>query len=137
MNWVKEDNYLFPLSQFREQIVAWIEEHEGMHERNFGCWYDVADAVVPLSRKNQVLAWLKGDQPLQELSISRPRQRQTWGIPVPGDDTQTVYVWLDALTNYLTVTGFPGTWSFDSPPDMPLTYGFPPNVHIIGKDILK
>lgn len=63
---------------------------------------------------------------LPNISVSRPSNRMTWGIPVPDDPEQKVYVWLDALTNYLTVTGFP---------DQPKVW--PPNLHVIGKDILK
>lgn len=63
---------------------------------------------------------------LPNISVSRPSNRMTWGISVPNDPDQKVYVWLDALTNYLTVTGYPNEPKI-----------WPPNVHVIGKDILK
>ena len=68
---------------------------------------------------------------LQDLSISRPVERLTWGIPVPGDDTQTIYVWLDALVNYLTYAGYPFT------PGQENKYIWPADVHVVGKDILR
>lgn len=63
---------------------------------------------------------------LPDISVSRPSHRMTWGIDVPNDPSQKVYVWLDALTNYLTVAGYPGKLKV-----------WPPNLHVIGKDILK
>jgi len=61
--------------------------------------------VVPEGIRNKVLQELETRK--AEISVSRPSERINWGIPVPGDETQTVYVWLDALVNYLTVTGYP------------------------------
>jgi methionyl-tRNA synthetase len=68
---------------------------------------------------------------LPDLSISRPVERLTWGIPVPGDDTQTIYVWLDALVNYLTKAGYP------FPPGQEGRLGWPADVHVVGKDIVR
>ena len=68
---------------------------------------------------------------LQDLSISRPTERLTWGIPVPGDDTQTIYVWLDALVNYLTKAGYP------FPPGQENTSAWPADLHVVGKDIVR
>ena len=68
---------------------------------------------------------------LQDLSISRPVERLTWGIRVPGDDTQTIYVWLDALVNYITYAGYP------FPPGQEHEYIWPANVHVVGKDIVR
>ncbi len=82
--------------------------------------------IYPVSRYNQVLSWLTDDSN-RDISISRPQIRQQWGIPVPNDPHQTVYVWLDALTNYLTVCGYPDI-IVDEIPEM---------THIIGKDILR
>jgi len=62
----------------------------------------------------------------EDLSISRPKSRVRWGVPVPGDDTQTIYVWVDALINYLTVLGYPE-----------MDHGWPADVHVVGKDIVK
>ena len=69
---------------------------------------------------------------LQDLSISRPSQRLQWGIPVPGDESQTIYVWLDALINYLTKAGYP----FQIPGEEH-TAGWPADCHVIGKDIVR
>lgn len=66
------------------------------------------------------------EEELPNISVSRPSNRMTWGISVPDDPSQKVYVWLDALTNYLTVAGYPSQLKI-----------WPPNVHILGKDILK
>jgi methionyl-tRNA synthetase len=68
---------------------------------------------------------------LQDLSISRPVERLNWGIRVPGDDTQTIYVWLDALVNYITYAGYP------FPPGQEHAYIWPANVHVVGKDIVR
>lgn len=70
-------------------------------------------------------------QGLDDISISRPASRLTWGIPVPGDDSQTIYVWLDALVNYLTTAGYP--W----PPGQEHAGGWPADCHVIGKDIVR
>lgn len=68
---------------------------------------------------------------LQDLSVSRPVERLNWGIPVPGDETQTIYVWVDALVNYLTKAGYP------FPPDQGSNLGWPADVHVVGKDITR
>lgn len=68
---------------------------------------------------------------LSDLSISRPVERLTWGIPVPSDSTQTIYVWLDALVNYLTKAGYP------FPPGEGSRGGWPADVHVVGKDIVR
>lgn len=65
---------------------------------------------------------------LPDVSVSRPTSRVHWGIDVPGDDSQTIYVWMDALVNYLTATGYP---------DKSFREAWPPDVQVIGKDILK
>lgn len=69
---------------------------------------------------------------LSDLSISRPAERLSWGIPVPDDQSQTIYVWLDALINYLTKTNYP----FQIPGQEHVA-GWPPNCHVIGKDIVR
>lgn len=68
---------------------------------------------------------------LSDLSISRPSSRLQWGIPVPNDESQTIYVWLDALVNYLTYAGYPFT------PGKEYESIWPADVHVIGKDILR
>ena len=71
------------------------------------------------------------EQGLTDLSISRPSERLKWGIAVPGDETQTIYVWLDALVNDLTRTGYPWT------PGMENSGGWPADCHVIGKDLMR
>jgi len=88
---VKEKNYFFRLSKYKQQLLD---------------WYDRSPSPVqPESRRNEVRAFVAGE--LRDLSISRLAAAVKWGIPVPGDPTHLVYVWIDALTNYLTVLGGP------------------------------
>lgn len=87
-------------------------------------------AIVPENRRNEVVSWIK--QGLGDLSVSRLRSRLDWGIQVPGDADHTIYVWLDALTNYMTAAGYP--WR--SQEDMDKS-SWPANVHIVGKDIIR
>lgn len=108
VEWSSEENYMFKLSQFKDDLNDWLQNRA---------------AVQPDRFYNLLKMWLKED--LEDLSISRPKSRLSWGIPVPGDDSQTIYVWLDALLNYLTVA------------KQSKTEFWPPTVHVIGKDILK
>ncbi|XP_034453032.1 methionine--tRNA ligase, mitochondrial [Hippoglossus hippoglossus] len=111
VEWMKEDNYMFRLSAFRSQLLDWLRGNPR--------------AVQPECFHQLVLQWLQHDLP--DLSVSRQSSRLQWGIPVPDDPEQTIYVWLDALVNYLTVAGYPHKhhqwWNVVH--------------HIIGKDILK
>ncbi|XP_074505450.1 methionine--tRNA ligase, mitochondrial [Sebastes fasciatus] len=111
VEWMKEENYMFRLSAFRSQLLDWL----GGNPR----------AIQPERFHQEVLQWLQEDLP--DLSVSRQRSRLQWGIPVPGDAEQTIYVWLDALVNYLAVAGYPDKhdqwWNVAH--------------HIVGKDILK
>ncbi|KAL8594803.1 hypothetical protein ACOMHN_047520 [Nucella lapillus] len=109
VTWMKEENYMFRLTAFREQLTAWLD----------------TKAIQPPQFESLVRGWLHD---LRDLSVSRQRQRLNWGIPVPGDDSQTVYVWLDALVSYLTVAGYPHSRA----PGV-----CPPACQIIGKDILR
>ncbi|KAJ1893837.1 methionyl-tRNA synthetase [Coemansia sp. S100] len=113
VEWVSEVNYKFKLSEFRDRLIEWIEGSQ--------------DVIYPEIRRNEVLAWLRAG--VDDLSVSRPRSRLKWGIPVPGDDEHTIYVWVDALVNYATVDGYP--WGDDKP------NFFPPDVQVVGKDIVR
>jgi methionyl-tRNA synthetase len=116
VDWIKEENYMFRLKEFRQPLIQWLEAHPR--------------AVVPKQRHSEVLMWLKADEGhFHDLSISRPSHRQSWGIRVPGDESQTIYVWLDALANYLTVCGYNKSQT--------KLDGFPFRTHVIGKDILR
>ncbi|KAI5769911.1 unnamed protein product [Gulo gulo] len=112
VSWTKEENYIFRLSQFREPLQRWLRGDP--------------QAITPEPFHRAVLQWLEEELP--DLSVSRKSSHLHWGIPVPGDDSQTIYVWLDALVNYLTVIGYPNA-EFKS--------WWPTTSHIIGKDILK
>ncbi|XP_013381189.1 methionine--tRNA ligase, mitochondrial [Lingula anatina] len=107
VEWNQEENYMFRLSLFRSELDKWLDE----------------EVVQPSVYKGLAKSYL---QNLTDLSISRGRERLSWGIPVPGDDTQTIYVWLDALVNYLTVGGYPEQG-----------FHWPADCHVVGKDILK
>ena len=114
VEWTSELNYHFKLSAFREPLLQFYKENP-----NF---------IVPASRMQEVVTSV--EEGLSDLSISRPRDRLSWGIPVPGDATQTIYVWLDALINYLTKAGYP----FQQPGQ----HGaWPADVQVIGKDIMR
>jgi methionyl-tRNA synthetase len=119
---IEETNWFFRMSAFQDDLVRHIEENPG--------W------IVPDVRRNEVMGFLQ--RPLGDLSISRPRSRVAWGIPLPFDDEHVTYVWVDALVNYLTASG-----AID-PSAPPAEQGFedtsaswwPADVHLIGKDIL-
>ncbi|MDD9911393.1 MAG: methionine--tRNA ligase [Ahrensia sp.] len=112
VEWVDEESYFFRLSAYQDQLLALYEEQP--------------DYIGPASRKNEIVSFVKGD--LNDLSISRTTF--DWGVKVPGDEKHVMYVWLDALTNYITGAGYPDTqsdlWRF-----------WPCDVHIIGKDITR
>src|SRR5882672_9605459 len=110
-----EDNYFFRLSQFRESLLAAITDES--HPQHF--------KIYPLARRNEVIGKLK--QEVNDLSISRATL--SWGIPLPWDRSQTTYVWVDALLNYLTAIGYP-----DDPNHMELWW--PAQLHLMAKDIL-
>lgn len=108
---VKEPTYFFKLSAFTDRLLALYDKNPGF--------------VSPESRRNEVVSFVKGG--LQDLSVSRTSF--SWGIPVPGDPKHVMYVWFDALTNYLSALGAP---------DSSLHSRFwPPDVHLVGKDILR
>ncbi len=119
---VEEKNYFFKMSAFQEQLLSHIEQHP--------------DWIVPEVRKNEIVGFLQ--QPLGDLSISRPKSRVSWGVTLPFDDEHVAYVWVDALINYLTASGAidpsapAGEQGFDD------TSGswWPCDMHLMGKDIL-
>jgi len=111
---VKEDNYFFKLSRYTGKILEKIQSDE-IH-------------ILPESRKNEILSVLR--EGLKDISFSRPKRVLDWGIPIPGDEDQTMYVWCDALTNYISAIGY----NEDS---SKYRKYWPANVHLIGKDILR
>lgn len=107
---IQEESYFFRLSAFQDRLLEHIREHPGF--------------IMPASRRNEVVSFIESG--LRDLSVSRTTF--SWGIPVPGDEKHVIYVWIDALTNYITALGMPesensGHW--------------PADVHLIGKDILR
>ena len=110
---IQEENYFFRLSKYGEEIKKLIDTE------NF--------TIVPETKRNEITSLIKGG--LEDISISRPKDKISWGIPVPGDDTQVMYVWFEALMNYITVLGYPEYQDFKD--------FWPANVQVIGKDILR
>ncbi|EJT97475.1 hypothetical protein DACRYDRAFT_91729 [Dacryopinax primogenitus] len=118
VEWYEEENYMFRLSAFQEPLLKWLTVNP--------------EAIVPSKRYKEVVNIVQDIGNLRDLSVSRPRSRLGWGVPVPDDPEHTVYVWLDALVNYLTVTGYP--WDGDT---SSLAHGWPADVQVVGKDIVK
>lgn len=115
VEWVaKEESYFFKLSAFEDKLLAYFEEHP--------------DFIAPVTRKNEVVSFVKGG--LRDLSISRTSFK--WGVPVPGDDDHVMYVWIDALANYLSALGYPETG-----PDSNYEKFWPASLHVVGKDIIR
>ena len=111
IEWTKEENFFFRLSDYRDRLLAHIEAHP--------------EFVEPESRRNEILRLLEGG--LDDISASRSRIR--WGVDFPGGDGHSVYVWFDALPNYITAVGFPDGPGFHR--------WWPADLHIIGKDITR
>jgi len=109
---LKEESYFFRMSKYQEALLAHIEANP--------------DFIQPKSRRNEILAFVK--EGLRDLSVSRTTFK--WGIPVPGNDKHVIYVWFDALANYITALGYPETTE-------KLQDFWPANVQLIGKDILR
>jgi methionyl-tRNA synthetase len=113
--WTAEENYKFKLSHFQPLVLEWLL-------KNPKCIHSLILVITPKYQYETIISQLQ--KPLGDLSISRLKSRVSWGIEVPNDPTHVIYVWLDALVNYLTVSGYPINTT-DS------------HVNIIGKDILK
>lgn len=110
---VSEENYYLKTGEFTDRIREAIEKNKMQ--------------IVPEFRKNEFLNLIKDGLP--DVSISRPKKNLTWGVPVPGDPDQIMYVWLDALSNYLTVLGYPDRAEWQE--------FWPAEVQVVGKDILR
>jgi methionyl-tRNA synthetase len=113
LTFISERNYLFRMSRYQERLVRHLEDHP--------------DFIQPERYRNEVLGFLR--EPLQDLSISRPRARVEWGIPLPFDPDHVTYVWFDALLNYVSALGYPDDERYRT--------FWPQALHLIGKDILK
>ena len=113
VEWIEEESYFFRLSKWQIPLLEFYENNP--------------DFILPESRKNEVISFVKSG--LKDLSVSR--KTFTWGIPVPSNDKHIIYVWLDALTNYLSALNYPDT------NDELFKKFWPASVHLIGKDILR
>ena len=112
VEWVEEPSYFFDLSKWQDKLLAFYDANPGF--------------ILPESRRNEVVSFVKSG--LKDLSVSRTSFK--WGIPVPDDDAHIMYVWLDALTNYITAADFPET-------DGRFAARWPADLHMVGKDILR
>ena len=110
IQWMEEENWFFRLSRYRDPLLELLEERP--------------EFVRPEIRRNEIRRVLEGG--LEDISVSR--SRLPWGVPWPGEEDHTVYVWLDALTNYLSAVGFP---------DDEYRKWWPADLHVIGKDITR
>ncbi len=113
VGWVEEPSYFFRLSAWQDRLLEFYDKNP--------------DFIGPETRRNEVISFVRGG--LKDLSVSRTTFK--WGIPVPGDDAHIMYVWLDALTNYITGVGFPDMKNKE------YTKYWPADVHMVGKDILR
>ncbi len=111
VEWNEEETYFFRLSAYQDRLLELYEKQP--------------DFIGPAERRNEVISFVKSG--LRDLSISRSTFK--WGVPVPGDDKHVMYVWVDALTNYITAAGYPD-------PDA-AKWSYWPAQHIIGKDIVR
>jgi methionyl-tRNA synthetase len=110
---LEEVNYFFRLSKYKDKLKEEISSDRFQ--------------IVPETKKHEILSVI--NQGLNDISISRPREKLDWGVPVPGDDSQVMYVWFEALMNYITVLGYPEHPDFKK--------FWPADVQVIGKDILR
>ncbi len=112
---VEEENYFFKLTKYKDAIIKHIKTHP--------------DFIIPSFRANEVINQLEN---IEDISVSRAKTNVSWGIPVLDDDSQVIYVWIDALSNYITALGYSPEGSEDK-----FKQFWPANVQVIGKDILK
>jgi methionyl-tRNA synthetase len=117
VEWVKEETWFFPLTKYKDQLLKFFDENPGWIEPSF--------------RMKEVRDWVENH--LEDLSVTRPYSRLAWGIQDPEDNKQTIYVWVDALINYLTITGYGKDWHMQPPP----RNLWPADLHIVGKDIIR
>ena len=113
VEWLEEENYFFRLSAWQDRLLTYYDANP--------------DAVAPRSRRNEVISFVRSG--LRDLSISRTSF--SWGIPVPGNPQHVIYVWLDALTNYITAVGYPDIENNE------FSTLWPTALHVVGKDILR
>ena len=111
---IKEESYFFKMSKYQDQILAYFEKHP--------------ECIQPETRRNEIISFIKGG--LKDQSITRTKKSLKWGIDVPFDDNHVIYVWYDALLNYITVAGY-------NTDNKKFEKYWPADVHLVGKDILR
>lgn len=116
VEWIEEETLFFPLSKYKDDLLKFYDDNP--------------DWIYPRHRMNEVRAWVQDH--LTDLSVTRPYKRLQWGIRDPDDKKNTIYVWVDALINYLTVAGYNGSWHL---PDADMKF-WPPT-QVVGKDIIR
>lgn len=116
VEWTEEKTYHFRMTALKDRLLEFYKQNP--------------EWITPAFRMQEVVDWVTNK--LEDLSISRPTSRLEWGVRVPDDESHTIYVWVDALVNYLTKAGFPN-WA----PGMETKGGWPADLHVIGKDILR
>ena len=117
VEWANEENYMFRLTSFRDQLFGHLKSNP--------------DFIYPPARYQEVMDSFDSYMN-QDMSISRPKNRLSWGIPVPDDPDHTMYVWFEALINYLSATGYPSATTSNG-----TTAGWPPDLQVMGKDIVR
>lgn len=117
VEWVEEPSYFFRLSKYQDFLLDYYNSNPGF--------------IIPHVRANEIISFVKQEGGLKDLSVSRHKSRLTWGIPVPNEPDHVMYVWLDALTNYITAIGYPDEDSVNFKKYWPADY------HVIGKDITR
>ncbi|CZR39028.1 putative METHIONYL-TRNA SYNTHETASE, mitochondrial [Fusarium proliferatum ET1] len=117
VEWVREDTWFFPLSKYKEKLLQFYDENPN--------W------IQPADRMNEVRNWVQDH--LEDLSVTRPAKRLSWGVKDPEDPDNTIYVWVDALVNYLTTSGFGTKWQVGDKD----TGIWPADMHVVGKDIIR
>lgn len=116
VEWVVEPSYFFKLSAYTQKLLDYYAANP--------------DFIGPDSRRNEITSFVKQEGGLKDLSVSRHKSRLSWGIPVPGDEEHVMYVWLDALTNYITAVDYEGEGA-------DFKKFWPADFHVIGKDITR
>lgn len=119
VEWVKEESYFFKLSEWTDKLLKFYDDNPGF--------------IAPKSRRNEVISFVSQEGGLKDLSISRTTFE--WGVPVPGKDGHVAYVWLDALTNYISALDFADNKGAGS--TNKYSEFWPADIHIVGKDILR
>lgn len=115
--WVVEPSYFFKLSAYTDKLLKLYESNP--------------EFIQPQTRRNEIISFVAQEGGLRDISVSRHKSRLSWGIPVPGDEDHVMYVWLDALTNYITAIEYP-----EEGADAFKKY-WPADFHVIGKDIIR